>query len=93
MNVTDSMNLQGIAERLTRRSFPWRDERVTMQRIAAKIERAFERLPLMYSPGAQAVTRCNGVLRYDFGKLVVETGQLAIVEAIPELPTPKELVN
>lgn len=87
------MNLQEITRRLQRRSLPLFDERVLSLRIARKVERAMERLGRMPCPGAQAILRCNGVLRYDCGKLVVETGQLAIVEAIPELPAPKQLVN
>lgn len=58
---------------------PCVDQRVIMQRIARKIERAAERLGKMSAEGTQAVTRCNG--------RVFENAEYKIVE------TKKEYVN
>lgn len=55
-----------------------------LRRIGTKVVRAADKIGRMPALGAQAVLRCAGVTRYEGAKLVVETGQCAIVGSISE---------
>lgn len=68
---------------------PTIDKDFLLRRIGTKIVRAADKLGRMPALGAQAVLRCGGVTRMDGAKLVVETGQCAIIASISE----KERVN
>lgn len=68
---------------LPRQVNPCLNQAAVLARTAKKIERAAERMGGMPSLGAQAVLRCNGVIRWEGCKRIVETGQCCIVAPLP----------
>lgn len=61
-----------------RRSLPCLDERIVLQRIARKVERAFERMSWVEAGGVQVVCQCAGVVCRDGEKRYVDTGLVGI---------------